>query len=405
MTTWLDGTTTGRLGSTFESLLHAPVLPNVVADGITDNYAIIQTALINGGVNGEVILPPGRISITSPLVIPNGMGIRGLFNSPGTFSAAAPVNNLITTTLVKSGNGDTVQIPPNSTRGTIKGICMDGNNNIRTSGSLINIMANVTAQESQFIVENCFLREAPTSCVLVGANARAARLINCELYNDAQSTGPALSVAGSDFSALACLITNFGSTTNDAVYLNGSTTKLDDCDIWGSRYGVFIQSGNNHSLIACGMDTHQKNAIYVADPADAVAIQGVIFHSNSLEGDGFNAHIKSDSTGQVTVSGCSFGPLDSGVTNRVGYSVEKGASASIPWVAGCTFNTAAQTQPTIANAARAQVANVTVTSGTGTPESVVTGRIGDQFNRLDGGATTSFYVKTSGTGNTGWTAK
>ncbi len=43
--------------------------------------------------------------------------------------------------------------------------------------------------------------------------------------------------------------------------------------------------------------------------------------------------------------------------------------------------------------------------GTGTPEGVITGVIGDLFLRTDGGASTTLYVKTSGTGNTGWTAK
>lgn len=43
--------------------------------------------------------------------------------------------------------------------------------------------------------------------------------------------------------------------------------------------------------------------------------------------------------------------------------------------------------------------------GSGTPEAVVTGIVGDQFIRSDGGATTTLYVKTSGTGNTGWTGK
>lgn len=43
--------------------------------------------------------------------------------------------------------------------------------------------------------------------------------------------------------------------------------------------------------------------------------------------------------------------------------------------------------------------------GTGTPEGAVVGKVGDRFWRTDGGATTTLYVKTSGTGNTGWTAK
>lgn len=41
----------------------------------------------------------------------------------------------------------------------------------------------------------------------------------------------------------------------------------------------------------------------------------------------------------------------------------------------------------------------------GTPESLVTAPIGSVASRIDGGAATSFYVKESGTGNTGWVAK
>jgi hypothetical protein len=43
--------------------------------------------------------------------------------------------------------------------------------------------------------------------------------------------------------------------------------------------------------------------------------------------------------------------------------------------------------------------------GTGSPESVWTAPIGSRFMRTDGGAATTFYVKESGTGNTGWVAK
>ena len=43
--------------------------------------------------------------------------------------------------------------------------------------------------------------------------------------------------------------------------------------------------------------------------------------------------------------------------------------------------------------------------GTGTPEGNVTAGVGSIYHRLDGGANTSFYVKESGTSNTGWAAK
>ncbi len=44
-------------------------------------------------------------------------------------------------------------------------------------------------------------------------------------------------------------------------------------------------------------------------------------------------------------------------------------------------------------------------SGSGTPEGAVTAPVGTLFTRTDGGASTTLYVKESGTGNTGWVAK
>lgn len=43
--------------------------------------------------------------------------------------------------------------------------------------------------------------------------------------------------------------------------------------------------------------------------------------------------------------------------------------------------------------------------GSGSPEGVITGIVGDLYTRTDGGAGTTLYVKESGTGNTGWVAK
>jgi len=43
--------------------------------------------------------------------------------------------------------------------------------------------------------------------------------------------------------------------------------------------------------------------------------------------------------------------------------------------------------------------------GVGSPENVITAPVGSTYHRLDGGASTSFYVKESGTGNTGWVGK
>lgn len=43
--------------------------------------------------------------------------------------------------------------------------------------------------------------------------------------------------------------------------------------------------------------------------------------------------------------------------------------------------------------------------GSGSPEGVITAAVGSLYSRTDGGASTTLYVKQSGTGNTGWVAK
>lgn len=48
---------------------------------------------------------------------------------------------------------------------------------------------------------------------------------------------------------------------------------------------------------------------------------------------------------------------------------------------------------------------ITWTSGSGSPEGVVTAPVGSLYSRSDGGLLTSLYVKESGSGNTGWMGK
>ncbi len=45
------------------------------------------------------------------------------------------------------------------------------------------------------------------------------------------------------------------------------------------------------------------------------------------------------------------------------------------------------------------------TSGSGTPEGAVTAPVGSLYTRTNGGASTTLYIKESGSGNTGWVAK
>lgn len=46
-----------------------------------------------------------------------------------------------------------------------------------------------------------------------------------------------------------------------------------------------------------------------------------------------------------------------------------------------------------------------ISTGTGSPEGVVTASVGCLYLRTDGGAGTTLYIKESGTSNTGWIGK
>lgn len=57
------------------------------------------------------------------------------------------------------------------------------------------------------------------------------------------------------------------------------------------------------------------------------------------------------------------------------------------------------------NALRWVTNGIKMTTGAGSPEGVVVANVGSIFLRSDGGVSTTFYVKESGVGNTGWVAK
>lgn len=79
------------------------------------------------------------------------------------------------------------------------------------------------------------------------------------------------------------------------------------------------------------------------------------------------------------------------------------------WISLRTINTTGNTTSSslenLTISGHLTVGNTAVRSGSGSPETAVTGSIGDLYLRTDGGAGTTLYVKESGSGNTGWVAK
>jgi len=86
------------------------------------------------------------------------------------------------------------------------------------------------------------------------------------------------------------------------------------------------------------------------------------------------------------------------------YSAAGTATNPITWVPGFA-SVAGVTNSENGFKVGSQATGCAILSGSGSPETVVTGKVCDLFLRTDGGANTTMYVKESGAGNTGWIAK
>jgi hypothetical protein len=110
----------------------------------------------------------------------------------------------------------------------------------------------------------------------------------------------------------------------------------------------------------------------------------------------FNTHKQNDST----TSGASYGPQvfynDSGAGDGVAY---RNDNQSFPWYQSRAF------QKDILIGTGAAAASSGISAGSGSPEGNKTASPGSIYMNASGGAGVSFYIKESGTGNTGWVAK
>jgi hypothetical protein len=95
--------------------------------------------------------------------------------------------------------------------------------------------------------------------------------------------------------------------------------------------------------------------------------------------------------------------------NDIDFRVEGDTNANLLFVdAGADrvgIGTATPAQSLHVNSGRIRLGTVDWITGSGSPEGVHSAAIGSFYSRTDGGLLSSFYVKESGTGNTGWVAK
>lgn len=172
---------------------------------------------------------------------------------------------------------------------------------------------------------------------------------------------------------------------------------------------------NVQGLIVTGIHAlrNTKDGINVQGSSSRNRFVGLIAEDNSYvdgttqNGTYHGINIESGSTNFFSGIN-SFNGTQAGKQGGQGYGIFTGASTgntfSDYWASGIT-DSIGGTTPFVNNVFGAYVGDLKIRRGTGTPEGVVIGAIGDLYLRTDGGASTTMYVKESGAGTYGWVAK
>lgn len=155
-------------------------------------------------------------------------------------------------------------------------------------------------------------------------------------------------------------------------------------EIWGTDVDI------NAGVGTMGIRTYSSGV--PAGTGSVIAnnrIYNVMLHIGDIAADSI---ISGNVLRNVSVHANSIGIITNSVKGALGANTFAGLTNNV-W-------DGASAQPII----RRPFGTTQLFEGTGSPESVVTAPIGSIYLRRDGGASTAFYVKESGTGNTGWVA-
>lgn len=215
------------------------------------------------------------------------------------------------------------------------------------------------------------------------------------------ATRDGFSISTSEWTCTGCVARANGRYGFSAVTAAGQT--FTDLEFNGCRatantsHGFAIDNTSGTSISAAriiGGESYSNTGrgIQVTTVTDC-QIVGVTVRNNTASA---QLTVGGTST-RVLVDGCNV----SGPGGAIGISI---AATCVSCLLG--LNASTTSTPFSISATVQQVGSSLPTYvGVGTPEGVVTAPIGSQFKRSDGGAVTSFYVKESGVGNTGWVAK
>jgi hypothetical protein len=272
-------------------------------------------------------------------------------------------------------------------------------------------------------LESCAGWSNPANQVF--ADKGDVKILNCEFfdggYNGIIATGSTLQsalIAGNSFNSSSAAYSLNASSKNKVniltsnIYLGSSglnefTARRTTSQGGGNGDGVYAFAGSGY-----------KQMYYYANgsPSTPTAVtSGQTIGTNiygAHDGTSFVERVAilrasvigSVSTG-IVPTGFIFSTTDNAGTQTDRFVVD-GSAVSPVTNKGMTLGTPSVAWNGIYNAyGTSSNQTVSWTSGTGSPNGVVTANVGSLYTDNAGSTSTTLYVKTSGTGNTGWTAK
>lgn len=388
----------------------------------------------NTGDNSEDIVIVGfsarRWGLDVSLTEQAGLDCRGPCQLFGIWASEGPADGHY----IRFREGETVDPSLGGHYSTLHGFVCEGNSGATSvgvyspahdvsiqGGYVSNMLTGVLVTGERVNVSGVSVESCDDESFLVTVGATNARLVDC---HSRTATG-----SGFRIRAPRCKMTDCSSEgdTTGGIVTESSATDFQssgfDCEgVGGSSVGVDINSADaailggsstgcfrgysstaaRTKLIAVSARSNTDDGIILAVGADDSLVSGCSAVSNTDDG----IVVRSDR--------CRI--LSNVITGNAGTGLDIIAGADENRIDGNYFasNGGAMGDAGTNNrfgflndglAAPYLLSSLRFLAGTGTPESVYAAPVGSLFLRTDGGATTTLYVKTSGTGNTGWTAK